>query len=548
VLRDFAIRKSLVINHSPMTTKKIVAHNALWNWAGIATHMLVGFFIAPFLVHRLGDSTYGLWIVIASLTTYFGVLDFGVGGSVGRNVAFFRARDDLAGVNGILSTAFFYLCVVAVVALLATVGILWLFFLMIDVPPEQQDAARLALALVGLNFALSLPLQTFDAVLWAYQRFDFQNGVDIPNVLLRAALTYCLIGAGHGLVALALITILTNLLGLSIKMALALRVEPRLRIGPSHINRESAKGLFGYGSLYFVYSLMKTIGPQLMVMIVGSRLLGTALLTPFSIAMRLISYAHSFLIAGTGVLTPVATALHAQNDQDRQRALLISGGRACFAMALMFVALFVFLGKPLIRLWMGPPLEFAYPLLLILMAGELLPMSQHITDSMILGRGRLSILAGTSILETASSCAAPLLLAGQGYGLVGVCLAAAIPAAICRGLCPLVFVCRAVGVPLASYLRQVILPALLVVAGPIWLLGAVTSTWSPSTWPELFACGTVYAIVHISVASVGLFGFDAWRAWARRVSLAHLQTVQAFPLVAPNRLLEACMTSSAIFR
>src|SRR5262249_49556845 len=77
----------------PKGTRRAVVRNAVWNCSGLIISMLVGFFIAPFLIHRLGDSTYGLWIIIGSLTSYFGVLDLGVRGSVGRNVALFRERN-----------------------------------------------------------------------------------------------------------------------------------------------------------------------------------------------------------------------------------------------------------------------------------------------------------------------------------------------------------------------------------------------------------------------------------------------------------------------
>ena len=46
----------------------------------MATTMVAGFVTTPFLVRRLGDTNYGLWIVIASFTSYFGMLDLGVAG------------------------------------------------------------------------------------------------------------------------------------------------------------------------------------------------------------------------------------------------------------------------------------------------------------------------------------------------------------------------------------------------------------------------------------------------------------------------------------
>src|SRR5437764_9805770 len=110
-----------------MTSKRVVARNVIWNSAGTATHLLAGFVVAPFLVRHLGETGYGLWILIASLTGYFSVLDLGVCGSVGRNLAFHRARNDADGARAILSTALAVLAVVALLALLATAGVLALF-------------------------------------------------------------------------------------------------------------------------------------------------------------------------------------------------------------------------------------------------------------------------------------------------------------------------------------------------------------------------------------------------------------------------------------
>ena len=67
---------------------RLIVRNVGWNWLGAATAMVCGFFVAPFLIHHLGDTGYGLWIVIGSLAGYFSLLDFGVRGAVGRHVAF----------------------------------------------------------------------------------------------------------------------------------------------------------------------------------------------------------------------------------------------------------------------------------------------------------------------------------------------------------------------------------------------------------------------------------------------------------------------------
>src|SRR5258708_1195669 len=82
-----------------------VVRNVAWNWGGMAAELLAGLVVAPYLVYRLGDSPYGLWIFIGSLTGYFGLLDLGVRGSVGRHLALYRAQRDANALNATLNSA-----------------------------------------------------------------------------------------------------------------------------------------------------------------------------------------------------------------------------------------------------------------------------------------------------------------------------------------------------------------------------------------------------------------------------------------------------------
>ena len=80
--------------------------NVTSNWASLGTGILVSFFLAPFVVHSLGNVYYGIWALISDFTGYLWLLDFGVRESVIKFVAQYHAsdrRDELvATVNGAL--------------------------------------------------------------------------------------------------------------------------------------------------------------------------------------------------------------------------------------------------------------------------------------------------------------------------------------------------------------------------------------------------------------------------------------------------------------
>lgn len=487
-----------------------LARNVIWNLGGTLTHLLVGFVVMRYLVRELGPTIYGLWILIASLSGYFSVLDLGISGSVARNLAFHRSRDDIDGANRVLSTSLALLLGVAVITAAATIAVLAVFFRIIEVAPLQIDAVRAALLIVGLNLALSFPLGIFSGVLWAHERFDLQNRIDMPVVVTRAVLSVWWVEAGGGLVALAVITLATSLGQGVVKAWFCWRVEPRMRFAPRFLDAATARGLFGYGFWYFLLSLSRTITPQISPTLVGARL-GAALVTALRIPMQLTTYANSFLIAGTQVLTPVATGHHATEKADEQRRLFLDGGKYSLMLALGFGTLFGWLGEPLIRLWIGAEYAYTWQLLMILSLGELLPMSQWVSYSIILGMGKHKMMAILSLAENTAALALTWYLM-QPLGLAGACIAIAAPGMISRGLCQWLYCCRLVGVSPWQSWRRSFVPTLALALPSAALLGAWT-WWIPvDCWFDLFLAGAVYGVAFLVSGGLGLVGIDRCRS------------------------------------
>ncbi len=56
--------------------------NVLANWLGLGTTMVVGFLLTPFILHKLGDTAFGLWVLLTTFTGYYGLLDLGLRNSI----------------------------------------------------------------------------------------------------------------------------------------------------------------------------------------------------------------------------------------------------------------------------------------------------------------------------------------------------------------------------------------------------------------------------------------------------------------------------------
>ena len=92
---------------APRRGRLTVARNVSTRYLAIAVETALGLVVLPFNVAHLGTSAYGLWMLAASVTAYFSVLDLGYSGALVKFVAQYRARRDFAALNEILSTMFF---------------------------------------------------------------------------------------------------------------------------------------------------------------------------------------------------------------------------------------------------------------------------------------------------------------------------------------------------------------------------------------------------------------------------------------------------------
>jgi O-antigen/teichoic acid export membrane protein len=479
-----------------MRMKWVVAWNVIWTWGGTAVNMAAGFLVAPFLIRHFGDTNYGLWILISSLTGYFGMLDLGLRGAVGRHVAYYRAKEDEAGINSILSTAGLFLGSAAVLAVLGSAVIAALVTHLFTVPAEQLPDVRLALILVGLNIAAQLALSIFDALLWGLQRCDLIYGAQIPANLLRLGLTFYFVGRGHGLVALAWICLLTTLLGEVSKGVACLVLYRQMRLGLAYVNRQSARQLLGYSVWNFIQSMSRIVPGLSGSLIIGS-LLAVSLVTPYSLATRLMSYATEAVAAISQALTPVAAALHAREHHGRQRQLFLDWGMYGLGISLYFLTLFLFLGEPFLALWVGEKLEAnAAELLCIVALGEVLPLSQTITRGIVLGMGRPRLLAWVGIAENALAIPLGLVLA-RPFGVAGVCVAFAVAAILFRGIFQLVYASRLIEVPLWRYVLEGLLPALPLAALPALGLALVSRAHPPESWLALIAMTVVFSVCYV---------------------------------------------------
>jgi O-antigen/teichoic acid export membrane protein len=401
-----------------------ILRNLFSTWMGYAVTLIVGFLLAPFVVHHLGPSSYGTWTLLTSLTGYFGMLDLGLRASVGRFISRHMTLGDEVSVNSTVTNAFAMLATAGTLALLSTfvfasdIGVF-------HIDPRYQVDARHALLIAGLTISVALPMSVFNAVLFSLERFDVTTGITIVGALTRSLLTLFLLSHGKGLVALALVTLFSSSLEYTTAALCARRLYPALNLRLAYIQWAKCQELFAFGIYRFVWIAANQLIFYTDSMVIGV-FLNTAAITYYAIAGSLINYGRNIVALAADTLFPSASRLDAHGDNEGLKSLLIVGTRLGLTIGLPLCFGFIFLGKQFIILWMGPSYAVSAAYLMVLAIPQFTSMPQYMSATILVGMGKHKLLAFVTLGEGLANLILSIVLARK-FGLIGVAWGTVIP-------------------------------------------------------------------------------------------------------------------------
>ena len=434
-----------------MSLRVQAVKNVSATWLGLLVHALTGFFLSPFILHKLGDQAFSLWVLVFAFTGYFGLLDLGIRSSIVRYTAKFIATDDVDQLSSYLSTSMAFYTAIAVLVLFGTTGGYFYLHLLFRIPAEMLASARMLLLLSGAGIAITFPLTVFAGALEGLQRFSWLQLSQIGITLVRAVLILAALMSGRGLLAIGTITVAMNVLSYLIFTCMALYALP-VRLRMKHVEWGAFRGMAGYGVFAFAILAAEKLRFQSDAMVIGALVSATAI-TSFSIAARLVEYSSYAVRSMSQIFMPMSSQLHAAGDLARLRRTFVAGNRASAFIILPICIALVVVGKSIIEVWVGARYVASYSILVLLIVPRTLYLAQSTSIRILLGMGRHRVLASVLLFEGGVNLLLSVLLARR-FGIIGVAWGTAIPLA-CTSLFFLPqHLCRVLDMPLGTFLNR----------------------------------------------------------------------------------------------
>ena len=483
-----------------MSLKTRALKNVASSWGGLAVNIAVGFFLSPFILHHLGDEAFGLWILIFSLTGYYGIFDFGIRSSLVRYVSKFQATGDKDELARLINTSLFtYTCLGLILVVPTILGGLYVDRLFHIPAPFLKDA-RILVLMVGYSLALGFPLGISGGILEGLQKFYLMNWTNIVATLARAVLIIYVLRHGLGLLSVALITVSLPLIASAVRAVIAQRLLA-IPYGWKYVSRESLRQVANYGSITFMIIVAGRLRFKTDAVIIGG-FLSAAAITYFSIGARLVDYTGDVVSSLAQIFTPMSSHFHATGDYAQLRKIFISGNRACaLVMFPMTVALIV-MGKSVIEAWVGPRYVSSYSVLLILLIPTTLYQAQSTSNRILFGMSLHKSLAYVVLMEGIANVILSIVLV-RPLGIVGDAIGTAIPL-----LCTSLFflprhLCRQLDIPVRKFVMEAYFYPLVLCAPMILVLIVMQRSFYAHRYPQL----VLNLLAGIAVYGVGVLWF-----------------------------------------
>lgn len=396
-------------------------------YAGQALMLVVGLWLTPFLLHRLGQQDYGLWLIALQMTAYLALLDLGVVALLPRETAYAvgraggeRSPHDLPLIVGRATRLVLWqLPCVALVAGAVLVAM-----------PAEWRGLQGPFAVIAVTFVLLFPLRVLSAVLQGLQELAYLGMVSLGTWVGGTAVTVALVLAGVGLYAVAAGWAAAQVAAAVFWWQRLRRHHPAvLPRGLPPLTRADARAWLGSSVWVSVAQVAQVLLAGTDLVIIG-KVLGPAAVVPYAVTAKLVSVLAN---QPQMVMQAAMPALSELRASARSRAQLLRTTTALTQMMLLMsggICVVVLLVNGAFVSWWVSPRQYAGPAVTAcLLAGMLLRHWNTTAVYTIFCLGYERRIAVTTLIDGIVTVGAAVLLVrvlgpvGAVLGSVaGVCL------------------------------------------------------------------------------------------------------------------------------
>lgn len=409
-------------------TKRLVSTAALGG-CGFIINALIALFMTPFMISKFGPEIYGLWMLVASFSGFYGILDLGLSTAVQRYMSRAVGQEDNEEVNNVFSTSLIVFSGLGLLAAILAGSLAWAAPLIVK---ETADIStfRLVITLCSVNIVIGFPMRSFWGILSSNLRYDIGIYLDSANLVVKTVLIVFFLKFGYGVVSVAAIHLFTDLLWNITNIIYALKIAPYIKFSFKNIKMERLRSFLGYSVYVFISRIADIIKFNIDNYVI-SVFVNLSAVTVFTVGTRLIGYALSFLSNTIGLMTPVFSQYEGRGDFNSIREKFFFVFKIGIYISVLLGSLLVILCKPFITRWVGVGYDASATIVLIFSVPTVFRMIMVPSDQLLYGTSNHKFLTWLNSSEALANLALSLIFV-KFWGIEGVAMGTAVPMVITK--------------------------------------------------------------------------------------------------------------------
>ncbi|MFT5294393.1 MAG: O-antigen/teichoic acid export membrane protein [Colwellia sp.] len=382
----------------------------------------IGFWMLPFLIENLGSEDYALWILIGSIVSSYYLMDLGLSHTVTRYVSKYIHTEEYDRANDIVNTAIVIYSVLGVILFAITIlgAVFWAPILIEN--PENLRTAQTIIIIAGLSISLEFPSKAFPGVIDAYMRFDTLALVRIVASIINAIAIYIFVSNGYGVVSIAVISFVLNLVTTSFFIHFCFRLLPSMKITFKDASKKDLKEIYHFSKWNVIIDATHLLKSKMDLWLVAA-FVSAGALTTYYVATRLTEYAMQFAKQALGFTIPLFTKYYAKKQFDKLEESFNFFLKLNYLVLVLFISGFFLVGESFLLLWVNGDIDYAvaYQCLIILSAGRFLTFLTSPFASILITINKHKYSSYLSIVDTIAAILSALYLIPI-YGIIGAAI------------------------------------------------------------------------------------------------------------------------------
>lgn len=383
-------------------SNKQVKFGAIFSYILIILNATYGLFLTPFIIDQIGDASYGVYKTISAFTASLMVLDLGLGGTMMRYIAKYRADSEDDKIPNFVFMGGIQASVICICVSIVTF-VLYSFLDVIyqnGLTTEELIEAKKMYVFLAIGIIAHVIENLINGVISGYNRFFFANGIKIIRLIVRISAIVVFIAWFKNPIAIVIIDLLCTIFFL-IAEIIYVNIILKLKIRFTRWDGSAFVESFRYTILMFLTSIVVQANSNFSNVVIGA-IINSEAVTVYSMAVMIFGMYEQLSTAISGVMLPTVTSALKNDDTQYTKtiSIVVSAGRVQFILLGAVLVGFCILGKSFIDIWLGGGYEDVYYLVLILLCPALLELCVNVCLSILRAKNMLGFRTIVITLST----------------------------------------------------------------------------------------------------------------------------------------------------